>query len=138
MRSKRITLVAIAALGILSASCKQPSVQVPGTEKQKVSPPPTTPVEMTSPAFAVGQSIPSTFTCDADDQSPPLAWSGVPGGAKTIAIICDDPDAPSGTWVHWVIYGIDATSKGLAPGIDKAGTLPDGARQGQNDFKRIG
>src|SRR6202165_782863 len=63
-------------------------------------------IKLTSAAFKDGESIPRTYTCDGVNISPPLEWSGVPKTAKTIAIVCDDPDAPAGTWVHWVLYNV--------------------------------
>jgi len=93
-----------------------------------------------SAAFADGGSIPATYTCEGDDISPPLAWSGVPAGTKSLALVVDDPDAPDPaapqrTWVHWVVYGIP----GDAAGIDEdanANGLPTGAKAGLNDWKR--
>ena len=74
-------------------------------------------VKVTSTAFAHGQPIPAKHTADGEDVSPPLAWSGLPEGTKELALICDDPDAPGGTWVHWVIYKIPAAAKGLPEGF---------------------
>jgi hypothetical protein len=82
--------------------------------------------------------IPSKYTCDGADISPPLAWSGLPEGTKSIAIINDDPDAPMGTWVHWVIYNIPPTAQGLAEDIKRVEKLPDGTLQGKNSWGRIG
>lgn len=94
--------------------------------------------ELTSAAFASGATIPSRYTCDGDDLSPPLAWQGAPAGTRAFALICDDPDAPAGTWIHWVIYDIPATETGLAEGIPPQETLPGGARQGVNSWGRVG
>lgn len=91
-----------------------------------------------SSAFENGGMIPSKYTCDGEDISPPLEWDSLPEGTKSIAIISDDPDAPMGTWVHWVIYNIPPDKKGLDENVPKVRELPDGARQGMNDFKRIG
>jgi hypothetical protein len=88
--------------------------------------------------FANGASIPRTFTCDGEDRSPALEWRGAPAGTKTFALIADDPDAPAGTWVHWVIYNIPAGAHSLARGMEKKAQLPDGSRQGGNDFRKIG
>jgi Raf kinase inhibitor-like YbhB/YbcL family protein len=82
--------------------------------------------------------IPAKYTCDAENISPPLAWSGVPETAKTLALVADDPDAPRGTWVHWVIYNIPATEKGLAENVPARETIDSGARQGTNDFRKTG
>ncbi len=91
-----------------------------------------------STAFKEGGEIPLQYTCDGKDISPELSWSGEPEGTKSFALICDDPDAPVGTWVHWVMYNISSQTHELLRGIPKVKELPDGARQGINDFKRIG
>ncbi|MBP7734646.1 MAG: YbhB/YbcL family Raf kinase inhibitor-like protein [Spirochaetes bacterium] len=88
---------------------------------------------VTSTAFKEGGMIPGKYTCDGRDLSPLIAWSGVPAGAKTIALICDDPDAPAGTWVHWVVFNIPAAVKELAEGA----SMPAGAKQGINDFRKL-
>ena len=98
----------------------------------------TTALEMTSAAFAQGADIPAKYTCRGADVSPPLTWSGAPEGTKSFALICDDSDAPVGTWVHWVLYGLPPGVAALPEGVAKTGTLEDGARQGTNDFERIG
>jgi len=72
---------------------------------------------ITSSAFADQGTMPRRYTGDGDDVSPPLAWSGIPEGTQSLALICDDPDAPVGTWVHWVIWNIPAVETGLAEGI---------------------
>jgi len=95
-------------------------------------------IKITSSAFADGGLIPAKYTCDGADVSPPLQWDAVPEGAKSIALICDDPDAPMGTWVHWVLFNLPAQAKDLAENIPPDKTLPDGAKQGTNDFRRIG
>jgi len=95
-----------------------------------------------SSAFAGGGEIPKRHTCEGDDASPPLAWSGAPAGTKTFALVVDDPDAPDPkaprmTWVHWVLYDIPATATALAEGAKRA-ALPAGAREGKNDWRRTG
>jgi hypothetical protein len=95
-------------------------------------------IQLTSSAFTEGGMIPANYTCDGADVSPPLSWTGVPTGAKSLALICDDPDAPAGTWVHWVLYAIPATVSSLSEGVPKVETLPDGTKQGINDFRRVG
>lgn len=95
-------------------------------------------LEIKSSAFENGGSIPAKYTCKGEDISPPLAFSGVPTGAKSIALICDDPDAPMGTWVHWVIYNIPPDAAGLEEAMSKENRLPNGALQGMTDFRRIG
>ena len=93
---------------------------------------------ITSPAFSPNGKIPSKCTCDGDDLSPPLAWTGAPAGTKTFALICDDPDAPAGTWVHWVLWNIPADTIALPEGVRPVDRLPDGTRQGETSFHRIG
>ena len=95
-------------------------------------------IKITSTAFADGGMIPAKYTCDGVDVSPPLQWDAVPEGAKTIALICDDPDAPMGTWVHWVLFNLPAETLNLAENIPADKTLPNGAKQGTNDFRKIG
>lgn len=97
---------------------------------------------LTSAAFIAGGSIPSVHTCDGKDISPPLAWSGVPAGTKSLALIVDDPDAPDPaapkmTWVHWVLYNLPADAAQLPQGV-APGQLPAGTREGKNDWKRTG
>ena len=97
---------------------------------------------LTSSAFAHGGPIPRLHTCQGKDVSVPLAWSGLPPGTKSLALIVDDPDAPDPkapkmTWVHWVLYDIPPTASGLAQGVGSAG-LPAGTREGRNDWKRTG
>lgn len=99
-------------------------------------------LSLTSSAFENGGEIPSVHTCEGKDTSPPLAWSGVPSGAKSLALIVDDPDAPDPkapktTWVHWVLYDLPASSTGL-PGAAGSSDLPAGSREGLNDWKRTG
>jgi hypothetical protein len=91
-----------------------------------------------SSAFRAGEPIPARNGCDDRDLSPPLNWSGAPAGVRSFALICDDPDAPGGTWVHWVLYDMPPERQELAEGVPALAELPDGARQGINDFRRIG
>ncbi len=95
-------------------------------------------IEVTSTAFQQGMSIPKQYTGDGVDQSPPLHWSKPPSGTKSIALICDDPDAPVGTWVHWVLYNLPAQTHELEAGVPTTATLASGAKQGKNDFGKIG
>jgi Raf kinase inhibitor-like YbhB/YbcL family protein len=97
---------------------------------------------LTSPAFAAGSEIPTRYTCDGDDVSPPLAWSAPPAGTKSLALIVDDPDAPDPkapkmTWVHWVLYDLPPTASGLPEAV-RPSALPGGTREGLNDFKQSG
>ncbi|MCH8205387.1 MAG: YbhB/YbcL family Raf kinase inhibitor-like protein [Chloroflexi bacterium] len=94
-------------------------------------------IVVTSTAFSEGAAIPIKYSCDGDDVSPPLSWTGVPEGTRSLALISDDPDA-RGTWVHWVLYGITADVDGLSEAVVTADVTAMGAKNGTNDFKRLG
>jgi len=94
--------------------------------------------QITTTAFRDGSSIPKRFTCDGPDVSPALSWGDPPAGTRSLAIIADDPDAPAGTWVHWVLYDLPADTRKLPEGVAKDRELPNGALQGRNDFGKIG
>ena len=94
-------------------------------------------IKATSPSFTEGQSIPSKFTCDGENLSPPLKWDQFPA-AKSFTVIVDDPDAPSGNWVHWVLYDLPASAGEIPEGVEPNDELTNGAKQGLNDFKHIG
>ena len=102
------------------------------------NPPKTMNIQITSTAFSEGQPIPAKYTCQGSDISPPLKWTNAPANTKSFALIADDPDAPVGTWVHWVLYDLPATATGLAENTPKSAQLPGGARQGNNDSPGIG
>lgn len=93
---------------------------------------------LTSNTFAAGGMIPAKYTCDGENVSPPLSWSGVPANAKALALIADDPDAPGKTWVHWVAYDLPPTLTSLTENIASATDLGGGGKQGMNDFMKIG
>jgi Raf kinase inhibitor-like YbhB/YbcL family protein len=94
--------------------------------------------ELTSAAFAAGEPIPPKYTCDGDDVSPPLEWSEPPAGTQSFALICDDPDAPVGTWVHWVLFNLPAGARALPEAVPADADLPDGSRHGNNSWPRLG
>ena len=89
-------------------------------------------LQLTSPAFEYGGRIPYVHTCEGDDISPPLRWSGAPVQTRTYAIVCEDPDAPRGTWVHWVLYNISGDAVELTQAVPTLPELPSGARHGRN------
>ncbi len=95
-------------------------------------------MELKSQAFTAEHPIPSRHTCDGQDASPPLSWSEPPAGTKSFALVSDDPDAPGGVWVHWVVWNIPASARALAESLSKKESLPDGTKQGTTDFGRIG
>jgi Raf kinase inhibitor-like YbhB/YbcL family protein len=94
-------------------------------------------MQLTSPAFAEGGTIPKQYTGDGKNVSPPLEWTEVPEGVKSFTLICDDPDAPRGTWVHWVFFNIPPDMRSLSEGVP-SDTHPGGANHGINDFKELG
>ena len=95
-------------------------------------------IQITSTAFSEGQPIPQKYTCQGSDFSPPLQWTNTPPNTKSLALIADDPDAPAGTWVHWVLYDLPATATELAENTPKSAQLPGGAKQGLNSWPSLG
>ena len=95
-------------------------------------------MKISSPAFKHHEKIPGKYTCDGENVSPPLVIEDTPKNAKGLVLICDDPDAPMGTWVHWVVWNIPADAGGLEENIPKEKKLDDGACQGITDFQRHG
>lgn len=92
---------------------------------------------LSSPEFDDGAPIPRRHTCEGDDLSPPLSWEGAPEETRSFALLCDDPDAPAGTWHHWALYDLPADRRSLPEGIPTAAEA-SGARQASNDFRRLG
>jgi Raf kinase inhibitor-like YbhB/YbcL family protein len=127
---KRVVLIAFCATMLFSAHT------LPAKNRKKEG----TPMELnvTSPAFQQGGAIPAQYTCDGRDISPPLNWTSGPSGTKSYALIADDPDAPMGTWVHWVAYNLPASETSLPEDVSNDERLSDGTIQGINDFKRYG
>ncbi len=95
-------------------------------------------ITVSSEAFKDGGAIPAEYTCDGENVSPQLSWKGIPENAKSIALIMDDPDAPMGTFVHWVLFNIPSNTEKLPKGLPGNPTLGDGSRQGTTDFGRTG
>lgn len=120
-----VVRVVIGAACVLQALAAQPTEGAMG-------------FQLTSPAFTEGAAIPTAYTCDGQDISPPLAWGEPPAGTKSLALISDDPDAPGGMWVHWVAYNLPPAIRQLPEGVPADAQLPDGTRQGRTDFGRTG
>ncbi len=95
-------------------------------------------MQLETPAFKPGSDIPRQFTCDGSDISPALSWSAPPDGTESLALIMEDPDAPGRTWVHWVLYDLPPEQRELAEAVPPEPSLPSGAQQGINDYRRIG
>jgi hypothetical protein len=96
------------------------------------------PFSVQSSGFSHGGDIPRKFTCDGPDLAPALSWTDPPAGTQSLALIVDDPDAPVGVWVHWVLYDMPTSVRELPEGVPKKDALENGARQGRNDFGRLG
>jgi len=95
-------------------------------------------MELLSPSFKNGEFIPRKYTCDGNDVSPSLNWNKVPEGTKSFTLICDDPDCPGMTWVHWVIFNIPGDHRSLPEAIPRDRQLKDGTMQGMTDFRKPG
>lgn len=89
-------------------------------------------LSLTSNAFTAGEAIPDIYSCDGEDVSPPVSWSGIPEDTETLALILEDPDAPGGTWIHWVLYNLPADAQGLDAGAET--DLPGGTLTGENSW----
>lgn len=95
-------------------------------------------MELRTSAFHPGGEFPAKFTCDGSDVSPPLSWTTPPDGTQSFALVMEDPDAPGGTWVHWILYDLPSGERALPEQVSPERTLPSGTRQGRNDFRKIG
>lgn len=132
MLNKILTVVLGMGLIITAQSFGQSKKQHQHKARQKME------IKITSTAFEEGGMIPKQYTCDGKDISPRLKWSGVPDSAKSLALICDDPDAPMGTWVHWVLYNLPADLKELPEAVPADKVLEKGGVHGKNDFRKFG
>ena len=140
MRTHRQTLFTLTCAALLLCSCSpsQSRPAKPSSPKERSPMPTTQSFTLTSPAFPNGGQIPRRYTCDDDDISPDLAWSGAPANSQSFALIADDPDAPAGVWTHWLIWNIPPKATVLPADTPKNPLLDNGARQGLNDFRRVG
>ena len=130
---KTTYVLGLASLLLTFCSCRKPEQAPPEPAGEK-----TMDIELKSSAFEPGGMIPPKYTCDGENVSPPLSWQAPPEGTRSLALICDDPDAPMGTWVHWVLFNLPADTAQLTENIPTSRELPGGARQGKNDFGKIG
>ena len=137
--SKLPITIATLFLSILACSCaRQPQpvsnqANLPTTNQNKAAPN----IKVTSTAFKDIEAIPPQYTCDGVNVSPSLEWTPTPG-AKTLAIVCDDPDAPAGTWTHWLVYNLPGATMGLIENMPAQEKVGGGGMQGTNDFGKIG
>ncbi len=127
-----VRAVALTVAGLLVVGCPEADARSSGSGGLIMA------FTMTTTAFENGGNIPKKFTCDGQDASPALAWNEPPAGTQSLALIADDPDAPMGTWVHWVAFDVPASARGLPEGIPRTSKLPGGGMQGINDFRRTG
>ena len=119
---------------LLSGGCKIKASQNSSTDTTTMK----SSLTIHSSAFQQDSAIPQRFTCQGDNISPAFQWSGAPSGTQSFALVCEDPDAPHGTFYHWVMYNIPATEHGLAENIEKRDRLANGTRQGVNSFQQMG
>ena len=119
-------------LGLLLASCRSANTNTLQLSESVKT------MELTSSAFSANQQIPSKYTCDGDDISPPLSWNEPPAGTQSFALICDDPDAPVGTFVHWVWFNIPADTREIPESISNEANPSVGGIQGKNNFGKLG
>lgn len=129
-------LITLYSISALLAGCEQKKQKAPETSNRKAGN--TMEFKLTSSAFAQGQSIPKQYTGEGADITPPLQWNDAPDGVKSYALICDDPDAPGKTWVHWIIFNIPAQKNDLKEAIKMKEQFSDGTAQGVTDFGKIG
>ena len=125
MMNPPLVSILVAALLVGRAQAASPAK----TAKRRPS---KTAFSLQSPAFKAGGIIPDLNTCRGEDASPPLAWTQAPRGTKSFALIMDDPDAPAGTWIHWVLYDLPPEAAALPAGLPKAESLPDGSKHGRS------
>jgi len=142
MFAAEAVLASVLAIVLITAGCK--SKKEADMPEVKVAA-----IDISSPAFEHNGRIPVEYTADGDNVSPAIRWGEVPGGTRSIALICEDPDAPTGTggrsarqgkpaFVHWVIFNTPADKRGYPRGVPTSGKLSDGSVQGSNDFGKIG
>lgn len=130
---RRKGMMAVITVLLAAWGCEaRDSVQAEGKGEATVT------LNVTSPAFEDGAKIPPKYTADGANVSPPLNWQEIPEGAQSIVIIADDPDAPMGTWVHWLIWNIPAGEAGIRENVPSAEALANGAVQGTTSFNRVG
>lgn len=122
-------------VGLICTSCHKEAGTVSQMETGKKG---GSAMRLASTAFTEGGMIPARYTGDGEDVSPPLAWSDTPAGTKSFALICDDPDAPRGTWVHWVVFNIPGSVNSLAEDVPPDKTLASGGQHGISDFRKLG
>jgi Raf kinase inhibitor-like YbhB/YbcL family protein len=135
---KYITFYFWLLISVLLTSCASPTTTIANTTIIEPTTEPTLSMQLTSGAFTDDGPIPAQYACTGSDISPALAWSEPPAGTQSFALIMEDPDAPSGTWVHWVLFNLPASSRGLSEAIPSGETSPDGSMHGKNSSGNLG
>lgn len=141
--SKLLITIAALFLSILACSCARQPQSVSNQSNTRASSQDQkhdqkkTAIKVTSTAFTEGEALPRQYTCDGVNISPPLEWTPTPG-AKTLAIVCDDPDAPAGPWTHWLVYNLPGPTMGLIENMPAQEKVGGGGMQGTNGFGKIG
>lgn len=135
---RKATSYSLVLMYILLSSCSPPETPTSAASVPEIATEAVMSIQLTSAAFAHEGSIPAQYTCSGSDISPALSWGEPPAGTQSFALIMDDPDAPAGTWVHWVAFNIPASARGLAEALPPGETLPDGGVQGRNSSGNIG
>jgi Raf kinase inhibitor-like YbhB/YbcL family protein len=131
-RSKAAWVLAgLVGLGLATGACNGSLVLISAKGERAM-------LKLESKGFKAGDDIPSRFTCDGANVSPQLSWSAPPKGTQSLALVVDDPDAPVGTFVHWVLYDLPASARELPEGVPTTDNPAAGGRQGTNDFRRTG
>jgi Raf kinase inhibitor-like YbhB/YbcL family protein len=133
---KRLFAIALLAVTMVAGCFRQQKASSEVAPPQ--TPTPSNIFKLSSPAFKEGEPIPRQYTCDGVNVSPGLEWIAVPKTAKTITIIADDPDAPSGTFTHWVLYNLPSETMGMIENVPATENLKSGGNQGENDFEKVG
>ena len=126
--SKKVLMLTIAALAIIS--CRSNDKKAESSTNLNIT--------VSSDAFQEGEMIPKKYTCDGEDVSPSVSWTGLPAETKSVVLVCDDPDAPGDTWVHWILYNLPPNSGGLPEGVPPAEMLDGGGNHGINSWNRYG
>jgi Raf kinase inhibitor-like YbhB/YbcL family protein len=130
---RTLQLLSMMLVVVWTASCQTKPQETPAEKGAKPMG-----LTITSSTFQDGATIPQPYTCDGQDKSPPLTWNGVPALTKSFALICDDPDAPMGTWNHWTLWNIPPDSMKLEENFPKTASHPSGIRQGLNSWPKVG
>jgi len=136
VRTGKTSIVTVVRLVVVVASVAFPLACATVIPYPTATPP--SRLILTSAAFAPGSPIPTDYTCDGNDRSPPLAWSDPPAGTAAFVLVVEDPDAPGGLFTHWLLYDLPASARSLPAGVPPRPTLENGARQGRNDFGTVG